>query len=131
MPTFSQPNAQRMGAQQRDNMMRFAGDTATVWAYISAAGGIDVAGFGPTAFSAGRTITAQFYVARGFLPNVAQQASPAGMIPAGEFLMNSEYRPSVNDVIEYQRTGYRVEGEPFREPLIKNNWVSVLKRAGT
>lgn len=132
MPSFSQPNAQRMGAQQRDNMMRFAGDTATVWAYISAAGGIDVAGFAPTAFSAGRTITAQFYVARGFLPNVEQHQSPAGMIPAGTFLMNIiGYKPSVNDVIEYQRTAYRVESEAWREPLIKDNYVVTVKRAGT
>lgn len=131
MPAYSQPNTARMAAQQRDNMMRFAGETATVWSYISAAGGIPVAGFGPTAFSAGRTITAQFYVARGFLPNVAQHMTPAGMIPAGEFLMNSEYKPSVNDIVEYQRTAYKVEGEPFREPLIKNTWVSNLKRAGT
>ena len=129
--SYSNPDASRMASQHRDNMMRFAGETATLWAYISASAGVSVAGFGDTVSSAGRTITAQFYVARGFLPNVAQQASPAGMIPAGEFLMNSEYRPSVNDVIEYQRTAYRIEGEPFREPLIKNNWVAVLKRAGT
>lgn len=131
MPSYSQPNTAQMARQQRENMMRVAGETATLWAYISAGGGIPVAGIGDTAYSAGRTITAQFYVARGFLPGVEQTQSPAGMIPAGSFLMNSEYRPSVNDVIEYQRTAYRVESEPFREPLIKNTWVSVLRRAGT
>lgn len=131
MPSFSQPNTARMASQMRDNMMRFAGETATLWAYISAGGGIPVAGFEPTAFSAGRTITAQFYVARGFMPNVGQHPSPGGMIPAGEFLMNSEYKPNVNDAVEYQGKLYKVESEPFREPLVKNTWVSNLKRAGT
>lgn len=132
MPTFSQPNPQRMASQQHDNMMRFAGVTAIVWAYISASSSnASVAGFGDTVSSAGRTITAQFYVARGFLPNVAQIQTPAGMMPAGDFLMNSEYKPSVNDEIEYEGKKYRVEGEPWLEPLLKNNWVSTLKRAGT
>lgn len=131
MPSFSQPNTARMAALMHDNMMTFAGETATLWAYISAGGGIPVAGFGATAFSAGRTITAQFYVARRFMPNIAQHMSPGGMIPAGEFLMNSEYKPTVNDAVEYQGELYKVESEPFREPMIKNTWVANLTRVGT
>lgn len=131
MPSFSQPNTGRMAAQAHDTMFRYAGETATVWAYISASGGNAIVGIENATYSAGVRITAQFYVARGFMPGVQQTQSPAGMIPAGSFLMNSEYKPSPNDVIEYQRTAYKVEGEPFREPLMKNNWVSVLKRAGT
>lgn len=130
--SYSNPDASRMASQHRDNMMRFAGETATLWAYISASAGVAVAGFGDTVSSAGRTITAQFYVARGFLPNVAQHMSPGGMIPAGELLMNIiGYKPSVNDTIEYQRTAYKVEAEAWREPLIKDNYVVTVKRAGT
>lgn len=131
MPSYSQPDTARMAAQQHNNMMRFAGETATLWAYISASAGVPVAGIGEGVYSAGRTITAQFYVARGFMPNVAQHMSPAGMVPYDEFLMNSEYHPSVNDIVEYQGEFYNVDSEPFREPLIKNTWVSNLRRAGT
>lgn len=129
MPTFSQPYTARMNAQQRDNMLTFAGETATLWAAISAAGGIAVAGFGPTAFSAGRTITAHFYVARGFLPNVVERSTPGGQIPAGEFMMASEIKPGLTDRIEYRRTGYKIEGEPSHEPFT-NTWVTTLRRGG-
>jgi hypothetical protein len=130
MPTFSQPNTAKMAAQQRDNMLRFAGETATLWAYISASAGASVAGYGDTVHSAGRTITAHFDVARGFLPNVAQHMTPGGMIPAGEFLMQSEYKPGVNDIIEHRGVKYKVEGEAWHEPLT-NSWVATVKRAGT
>ncbi len=131
MPSYSQPQTARMATQQHENMMRFAGETATLWALISASAGVSVAGYGGARYSAGRTITAQFYVARGFMPNIAQRMGAGGMIPAGEFVMNSEIKPGLTDIIEYQRTGYKVEGEAWREPLIKNNWTVVLKRIGT
>lgn len=125
--SYRNPDTGRMAAQQRENMLRFAGETATLWAAISAGGGNTIVGIEDTTYSAGRTITAHFYVARGFLPNVMQTQTPAGMMPVGNFLMNSEIKPGVDDTVVYQGTGYHVDGQPWLDPFTRT-WITTLRR---
>lgn len=119
------PNKSRMQRQMQQNMMQYAGQTATWWRFVSASTGNPAAGYGAVQYSAAMTITAQFTNVP-VMANV-QQAMPGGYMEAGDVRMISNEKMGSADQIVWNSVRYRVD-TVSQPSILDKQWVSILKR---
>lgn len=117
----------RMANQNRDVILNTMGQTVTWWQFISATGGVDVAGIGPTTYSAGHTITAIVGVFPNALPRILQTQTPGGMIPAGETFITTPHKLGKDDQIIHNGAVYHVDSEP-QYSIMSSAYVAMLRR---
>jgi hypothetical protein len=124
MPGYRGLNLLRQ--QQQINAYHYPGvGTLVTWrAYVSASGGVNVAGLGATGYYRETSITALFRP----LPVQNETQTPAGMIAAGQFEMTTREAVGRGDAIVWANTNYRIEGPPVQSSL-HSGWVSVVVRA--
>jgi hypothetical protein len=123
MPGYRGPNLLRQ--QQQINAYHYPGVGSVVtWrAYVSASGGVNVAGLGATGYYRESSITALFRP----LPVQNETQTPAGMIAAGQFEMTTREAVGRGDEVRWNNTIYRVEGPPVASPM-HSGYVSVVVR---
>lgn len=121
---YRSPDLRRQQQQMAANQYAYAGQSVTWRAYISASGGVSVAGFGATGYYREIGITALFRP----LPSFPEAQTPAGMIAAGQFEMTTRERVRRGDEIVWAGVAYRVEGAPVPVPMT-SGYVSIVARA--
>lgn len=117
------PNLLRQQQQMAANQYAYAGTLITWRAYVSASGGVSVAGFGATGYFREQTITALFRP----LPVQQEAQTPAGMIAAGSFQMTTREAVGRGDEVVWGNVRYRIEGPVVASPL-HSGYVSTVVR---
>jgi hypothetical protein len=117
------PNLLRQQQQMAANQFAYAGTLITWRAYVSASGGVNVAGLGATGYYRELSITALLRP----LPSMPENQTPAGMIAAGQFEMTTREAVGRGDEVRWNNTIYRVEGPPVASPM-HSGYVSVVVR---
>jgi hypothetical protein len=120
------PDLRRQQTQLAANQYAYAGQNVTWRAYVSASGGVAVAGLGATGYYREIGITALFRP----LPSLPESQTPAGMIAAGQFEMTTREAVGRGDEIRWANVTYRIEGAPVPVPMT-SGYVSVVVRADT
>lgn len=118
------PDLKRQQQQMAANHYAYAGQSVTWRAYISASGGVNVAGFGATGYYRELAITALFRP----LPSMPEVQTPGGMIAAGRFEMTTREAVGRGDEIVWANVAYRIEGAPVPVPMT-SGYVSIVARA--
>jgi hypothetical protein len=114
----------RQQAQMNANHYAYAGTLVTWRAYVSASGGVSVAGLGATGYYREQAISALFRP----LPSLPETQTPGGMIAAGTFEMATREAVGRGDEILWANCRYRVEGAPVPVPMT-SGYVSIVARA--
>lgn len=117
--------------KQSDEILKYAGQTATWRQYISASAGVAVAGFGSAVSYREQTITAVFggggaNMGGTVLTNLQTQRA-AGQLAAGTVRVTTEERLSDRDEIIWNGIRYRVDTDSQFSPL-NGYWMSMLVR---
>lgn len=121
--------------QSMDNMLKYAGQTATLRRYISASAGVADAGLGDTYYYSETVITGVFGGGGGMIgggqliANLMTQRA-GGTIPAGSLRVVTETPLAANDEITWNGERYHVDTDSQRSPL-NNMWMSILNRGET
>jgi hypothetical protein len=126
MSMFSRPDKRRMNIQADSTMHRYAGNTATWRAFVSATSGVPEAGIGSAVFYREQTITAHFGVMLA-APRLGESVSPVGQIAAGMFQMTTREKIGREDEIVWQGATYRIEAAPVPATML-GWWITTLKR---
>jgi hypothetical protein len=124
MPGYRGPDLARQQQQMAANHYAYAGQSVTWRAYVSASGGVAVAGLGATGYYREMPISALFRP----LPSLPETQTPAGMIAAGQFEMTTREQVGRGDEIVWAGTVYRVEGAPVPATM-HSGYVSLVARA--
>jgi hypothetical protein len=124
MPGYRGPNLLRQQQQIAAYHYPGVGSVVTWRAYVSASGGVNVAGLGATGYYRESLVSALIRP----LPIMLETQTPAGMIAAGQFQMTTREAVGRNDTIVWANTNYRIEGPPVQSPL-HSGWVSTIVRA--
>ena len=106
-----------------DAHFTYAAQPVTWRRYVSATGGVSVAGLGATGYTEDRTISALFRP----LPVTPETQTPAGMIAGVRFEATTREQLGRGDVILWANVSYRVESVPVPATL-HSGYVSVLAR---
>jgi hypothetical protein len=126
MKRWSRPDKSRIQNQLSNYQYPSVGYTVTWRQWVSAVSGNDVAGFGPTDYYREQVITA--FMGQFIPPNIRQHQTLAGAIPAGAFFAITREAIGKDDLLMWQGSAYRVEGEPIHLALTQQYIVEV-KRA--
>ena len=118
------PNLTRQQSQMAANQYAYAGQSVTWRAYVSATGGVSVAGIGATGYYREIPISALFRP----LPSMPETQTPGGMIAAGQFEMTTRERVGRGDEILWAGVAYRIEGAPVPVPMT-SGYVCTVARA--
>lgn len=118
------PNLQRQQNQLAAAQYASVGTPVTWRAYVSASGGVNVAGLGATGYYREGTITALFRP----LPSMPENQTPGGMIAAGQFEMTTRETVGRGDQVRWNNVIYRVEGPPVQSSM-HSGYVSTVVRA--
>lgn len=124
MPGYRGPNLARQQNQLAANQYTYAGQPVTWRAYVSASGGVNVAGLGATGYWRDQTITALFRP----LPSLPETQTPAGMIAAGQFQMTTREAVGRGDQVRWNNVIYRVDSVPVQSSM-HSGYVSIVARA--
>lgn len=124
MPSYIAPNKLRMNAQMRDNIMPFAGQTATWKQWISASSGVAVAGYGQVNHFRSQTITALFNA--GMVAANTENQVAGGQLPSGMLQMTSRERVGFRDEILYNGFRYRIDADA--QPSVMNGYYMTMIR---
>lgn len=132
---YRNPHQPRTHVQSLQNMLKYAGQTATLRRYVSASAGVADAGLGDSYYYATFTITGIFgggggQIGGGQLVANLMMDRPAGMIPAGMLRVVTERPLQADDELTWNNEKYRVDTDSQRSP-INNMWMSILVRGGT
>jgi len=115
-------------ASQTNEIMKYAGVTATWRQYVSASAGISVAGFGSGMYYREQTITAMLGGNNASLvsPNIQRQTT-MGQLPEGTLRIVSREVMTDKDEIIWRGVRYRVDANSQRSPL-NGYWMSIITR---
>lgn len=120
------PQSARMAQQMAQDVIEHAGQVMTWRAFISASGGVALAGFGATAYYRETTITGIL----GRAPvqfNIPDAQTPAGTLAQGRFLATTHERLGRQDELVWQGSTYRVESEAIPSRF-SDMWTVEVKR---
>lgn len=122
------PNRCRQNTQTRDNILQYAGQTATWRQWVSASTGNPMAGFGAIQYYRQQTITALFNA--GMVGTNTQQQFAGGQFPSGMLQMTTREKMSNLDEILYNGFRYRVDTDG--QPSVMNGfYMTMIKRGLT
>lgn len=133
--SYFTPFSKTHHTQSMDNMLQYAGQTATWRQYVSASAGVADAGFGDSNYYREQLITGVFgggggAIGGGQLIANMLMGRPAGMIPAGMLRVVTEMPMKADDEITWAGERYRIDTDSQRSP-INNMWMSILVRGET
>lgn len=125
MGKWSKPDHKRITQQMNDHQYPYVGHAVTWRHYVSASGGVDVAGIGPTPMYRESIITA--FLGQFVPPQMRQHQVPGGMIEAGTFYAVSREPLDAQDEIIWNGALFRIEGSATRSPLTLGYIVEIKK----
>jgi hypothetical protein len=119
----------RQNLQMRDNIMQYAGQTATWRQWISASAGNASIGYGDKPFYRQQTITALFANANQVVGTNTEGQYPGGQFPSGMLMMTTRYPVSYRDEILYNGRRYRIDADS--QPSVMNGYFMTTLTRGT
>lgn len=122
--TYRGPDQRRIALQIAEHQYAHMSQTVTWRQYISATGGVAVAGIGATGYYREQAISALLRP----LPVQGERPTPAGMIAAGQFQVTTREALARRDEIVWGSVRYRVEGAAAPATLT-SGYVNVIARA--
>lgn len=123
MPGFRGPDQRRIAGQMADHHYAHMSTPVTWRQYVSATGGVAVAGIGATGYYREQTISALLRP----LPVPGETQTPAGMIAAAQFQVTTREALGRRDELVWANTRYRVEG-PAAGVTLTSGYANVIVR---
>lgn len=125
MPGYRGPDSARIVQQQNNFQFEYYSHPMIWKRLVSASGGVDVIGLGPSAFWQYTNVRALLKP----LPAQEDYPTPAGQIAEGRFQIVTREPVSRDDKLIWNNVSYRVEGVPAPSTLT-SAWVNTIAREG-
>ena len=122
--SYRGPNQLRITQQANEHHYASMSQTVTWRQYVSATGGVAVAGIGPTGYTVDRSISALLRP----IPVVPETQGAAGMIAAAQFQVTTREALGKRDTLIWNGTAYRVEG-PAAAATLTSGYMTVIARS--